>query len=90
MKRILAIISGNVIGVFFRRNTKIKADSLNLKGYIKNLPNGNVEALFEGEDSSIKKIIEYLKNPGFTKVISLKIKEEKYQGNYDNFEIEYI
>ncbi len=90
MKHILVEISGNVQGVFFRRNTKIKADSLNLKGYVKNLSNGNVEALFEGEDDSIKKIIEYLKNPSFTKVNSLKIKEKTNQKSYDNFEIEYI
>jgi len=50
MKRAHLFISGKVQGVFFRAFTKEVADSLGLKGWVRNLTDGRVEAVFEGEE----------------------------------------
>lgn len=90
MKRINVIISGNVQGVFFRANTKDRADKLGLKGYVRNLPDGSVEAVFEGKESDIKKILEFCrKGPPGAKVENVEVKEETYKGEFDSFEIRY-
>ena len=46
MKRVHVFIYGDVIGVFFRANTRDKAISIGLKGFVKNVSNGEVEAVF--------------------------------------------
>ena len=48
MKCISLIVSGKVQGVFFRANLKNKATELGLKGYAKNLPNGDAEVVAQG------------------------------------------
>lgn len=53
------IIKGRVQGVFFRAETKRTADLLNLTGYVKNLADGSVEALFQGEETAVKKMIQW-------------------------------
>jgi len=53
------LFSGNVQGVGFRFVTKEKAKKLNLKGWVKNLADGKVEAVFQGEN--IERIIKELK-----------------------------
>ncbi len=89
MKRIHLFIYGNVTGVFFRANTQDKAISLGLNGFIKNIEQGKVEAVFEGSKSSIKEIIKFCKNPGFTNINKVEVKEESYKGEFNNFEIVY-
>jgi len=55
------IVSGDVIGVGFRFHTRIKARNLDLKGFVKNLDSGEVEAVFEGEEGNVKEMIEWCK-----------------------------
>ena len=88
MKRIHVFIYGDVIGVFFRANIREKARALDLKGYVKNLED-RVEAVFEGPGDKIKEIIEFCKNPGFTEVDRVEVKEEPYKGEFNSFTIEY-
>ena len=85
MKSIHLIVSGRVQGVFFRANIKRKADELNLKGYAKNLENGDVEVVVEGSEEKINELIEFIKNgPGISKVKDITLKETK-QKNFENF-----
>ncbi len=58
-KRIHLLIKGKVQGVWYRLNTKKKADELGIKGYAKNLPNGDVEVVAEGPKSKLKQLLEY-------------------------------
>jgi len=53
------IIKGRVQGVFFRVYTRDEAKRLNLKGWVKNLTDGTVEALFIGDKESIDQIINW-------------------------------
>ncbi len=50
---------GRVQGVYFRANCEEKARSLALEGYVRNLPGGAVEAVFEGEKELVEECIEW-------------------------------
>lgn len=58
-------VLGFVQGVGFRQFVKRKARELNLSGFVKNLPDGRVEALFQGAKEDLDKIIEYCKKGPF-------------------------
>jgi acylphosphatase len=66
MHRVRVYITGKVQRVFFRASTKRKAEGLGLGGWVRNLADGRVEAVFEGETDSIDGIIEWCKkgSPG--------------------------
>jgi len=90
MKRIHLIIRGKVQGVFYRDNTQKKASELNLKGYVKNLPNGTVEAVAEGSEDKLAKLIEFCKNnPGYSNVSKVDVKEEKPANEFESFEVRF-
>ncbi len=58
-KQALLNITGHVQGVFYRAHAKEKADQLHLTGYIKNMPDGSVEALIYGKEEDIKSFIDW-------------------------------
>jgi acylphosphatase len=81
-------VSGKVQGVFFRENTREKAAEFGLNGFIRNLQNGKVEAIFEGEKEKIEKIIQWIKKgPETTQVENIEINWQNYKGEFKNFEI---
>ena len=57
--RVHVFVSGMVQGVFFRQKTKRQAESLGVNGWVRNLPDGRVEAVFEGEEEAVKALVEY-------------------------------
>lgn len=57
--RIHVIISGKVQGVWYRASTKQKADELGIYGWVRNMANGNVEAVFEGEKQALDEMIAW-------------------------------
>jgi len=90
MKNIRAhvIISDNVQNVGFRFNTRIKARNLGLTGWIKNLPDGDVESVFEGEEDKVKGIIEWFKKgPFLSKINDVKVEFNEYKAEFESFEI---
>ena len=89
MKSIHLIVSGKVQGVFFRANVKDKATELELVGYSKNLADGNVEIVAQGNEEKINKLIKFIKNnPGHSKVREMKINHKEIK-NFKSFEIRY-
>jgi len=90
MKKIRAhiYIKGRVQGVFYRFWVKKFADKLGIYGWIKNLENGQVEAVFEGEKSKVEKIIEESKKgPRQAGVESVDVSREKAKEIFDSFDI---
>lgn len=91
MVRAHVIISGMVQGVFFRAYTREWARELGVNGWVKNLPDGRVEAIFEGEEGRVKEIIERCKKgPPMAVVENVDVRWEEYKGEFDDFEIKYI
>lgn len=91
MKRAHIFISGRVQGVFFRANTRKKALDLGLTGWVKNLRDGRVEAVFEGDESAVKKIVEWChKGPPHAKVTNVDADwSEEPSGEFVSFSIRY-
>ena len=58
-KRARVRISGRVQGVFFRDSTRGKAQELGLSGYVKNTPDGDVEAVFEGPRETVEEMVRW-------------------------------
>jgi acylphosphatase len=84
--RFHVFISGKVQGVFFRRNTIKEAEKLGVYGWVKNLSDGRVEAVFEGDTVSVKKILEWVKRgPLFAKVENFISAQEEYRGEFSSF-----
>jgi acylphosphatase len=83
-------ISGMVQGVFFRSETRHEAKKLNVKGWVRNLPDGKVEAVFEGEQENVKELIEFCRRgPPGARVTDIDIIWENYTGEFRNFEVRY-
>ena len=59
MKRAQVVVRGSVQGVFFRAETRDRARSLGLAGWVRNAADGTVEAAFEGDDERVESMIEW-------------------------------
>lgn len=80
-------ISGQVQGVGFRRYIKGRAIRLNLSGWVKNLPDRRVEAVFNGDRENIEKMLEVLRvGPFLADVTHLQV-EEIQNENFKTFDI---
>jgi acylphosphatase len=81
--------AGTVQGVFFRDFVKTNADELRVKGYVKNMEDGTVEAVFEGEEGKIDKLIEKCKKePRVARVDKVRIEEAPIK-SHKSFKIDY-
>ena len=58
-KRARVIVRGHVQGVFFRSDARDRAQSLHVAGWIRNVPDGTVEAVFEGEPERVESMVEW-------------------------------
>ncbi|WP_428234901.1 acylphosphatase [Gracilimonas sp.] len=83
-------LSGRVQGVGFRHFTKTKARSLGVKGWVRNLPDGRVEAVFEGDEKLVDQLIEKCKKgPRSAYVQSIDVEEEKSDESYTSFDVKF-
>jgi acylphosphatase len=83
-------VSGRVQGVLFRSETKHEAESLDVKGWVRNLSDGRVEAVFEGDEEAVKVMIEFCRRgPLGATVADVALKWENYTGKFDDFNIKY-
>ena len=90
MKRLHVYISGRVQGVFFRAETQRAAKGFNLTGWVRNMADGRVEVLFEGEDKNIDKMIAWCHiGPPAAQVQEVLIEEKSYTGEFNDFGIKY-
>lgn len=83
-------IRGHVQGVFYRASTQEAAVRLGLEGWVKNLPDGNVEAVFEGPADKVKQAVEWCyKGPPGAKVSKIDEKWSDYTGEFRDFGVKY-
>ena len=88
MRRVHVFISGEVVGVFFRSFIENNAIRLGIKGWVRNIEDDEIEAVFEGKDHAIDKIIELCKDgPASADVESIEIDEGIYSGEFLDFRV---
>ncbi len=88
--QLFVLISGKVQGVGFRNFTQMNAKQLGINGYAKNLPNGKVEVVAEGDKAQLDALVVLLKKgPRFARVDSLDVDERPFTGEYKTFGIRY-
>ena len=84
-RRIVA--RGRVQGVFFRDSTRRLAVSQGVAGWVRNNPDGSVEAVFEGEASAVRRLVAKTREgPGRAEVDDVEVHDEKPEG-LDGFEV---
>jgi acylphosphatase len=84
------LINGRVQGVFYRAFTRNVAAKLGLSGWVKNLYDGGVEAVFEGDRAIIEQAVQHLRmGPPGAHVSDIEIKWEEFSGDEKGFEIRY-
>ena len=84
------IVNGDVQGVFFRQETKQRAEAHDVRGWTRNRNDGTVEAVFEGEEQDVKALIDFSKRgPSRAAVTNVDVKLEAYTGEYKGFKIRY-
>jgi acylphosphatase len=83
-------VSGWVQGIFFRQNTQQKAESHGVTGWVRNLPDGRVEAIFEGEEEDVKALVDFCrKGPRGAVITNVDVTFERFTGEFRNFKVTY-
>ncbi len=83
--------TGKVQGVFFRVNTKEKAQELNLRGWVKNLGNDKVEIVAEGSKQKLKELVEWAKQGSErASVDDIKIQWQENKNEFNKFKIKFL
>ena len=84
------LITGWVQGVFFRQRTKQEAQSRGVNGWIRNLDDGRVEAVFEGEENAVMEMVDFSREgPGGARVTSVDVAFEEFSGEFKDFRVTY-
>ena len=84
MKRVRVLVSGRVQGVFFRAECAQAARAAGVGGFVRNLPDGRVEAVFEGPDEGVERLIGWCREgPAWAEVENVEATEEQEVGERD-------
>jgi acylphosphatase len=83
-------VSGRVQGVNFRQNTRHVASRHRVTGWVRNLPDGRVEAVLEGDEMDVNEVIEWCHvGPPKSTVQDVNVKFQKYTGEFSEFNVNY-
>jgi acylphosphatase len=83
-------VSGRVQGVFFRSETEEEALRRGVTGWVRNTPDGRVEAVFEGEKQKVDELIEFCRHgPPGARVGNVEVTWESYKGEFSGFRTRY-
>jgi len=89
-KRIHIFVTGRVQGVFFRQSTRVMAIKNNVNGWIRNLDDGRVEIVAEGENQNIDNLVNWCKTgPANSRVDEFELSNEDPISEFENFEVKY-
>ena len=89
-KRIHIFVTGRVQGVFFRQSTRVMAIKNNVNGWVRNLDDGRVEIVAEGETQNIDNLVTWCKTgPANSRVDEFKLLDEDFIGEFENFQVKY-
>jgi acylphosphatase len=75
------VVHGRVQGVFFRDSTRRQAEKTGVAGWVRNREDGTVEAVFEGDDDAVARIVDWVREgPGHADVERVEVAEEEPEG----------
>ncbi len=81
-------ISGLVQGVYYRDYTRREAEKLGIRGWVRNLPDGRVEAVFAGLDEAVEQMITWCRRGSpRARVTGVEVRDEPGEANYTGFQI---
>ena len=81
-------VSGQVQGVFFRDSTRERAEQLGLAGWVRNLSDGRVEAIFEGPSEKVREMVRWCEEgPSHAEVEDVEAEIEASEGDLEGFEV---
>jgi acylphosphatase len=84
------IVTGRVQGVFFRLETRRAAERLGVKGWVRNLPDGAVEALLEGDRQAVEALIDWCRQgPPGARVDAVQVEPRAFESRFKTFEIRH-
>ncbi len=88
--RVRLFVTGKVQGVFFRQSLKVMAKKNDVFGWVKNLQDGRVEAVLEGNADNIDILVEWAHGgPANARVEDVEICNEKYTAEFSKFDVLY-
>ncbi len=84
------VVLGRVQGVFFRAETKRAADRIGVSGWVRNLPDGTVEAVFEGTRPQVEQAIAWCREGSpMSRVTDVEVDWQEFSSSSDRFEVKY-
>ncbi len=87
VKRVRVVVTGDVQGVGFRWTCRERATQEAVGGFVRNLPDGRVEAVFEGDEDRVNRMVEWCREgPGFGRVERIEVEDLPPEGQ-DQFVI---
>jgi acylphosphatase len=87
-RRVHVWITGRVQGVFFRAYTRDAAQLIGVTGWVRNLPDGRVEAVFEGVSDKVERMIDWCREGSpMSRIERVDLLEEVYIGDFDGLAI---
>ena len=90
LKRIHIFVTGRVQGVFFRQSARVMAIKNNVNGWVRNLGDGRVEIVAEGQESNLDALVDWCKTgPANSRVDEFELSEENSTDEFENFEVRY-
>jgi acylphosphatase len=89
-QRVRLLVSGNVQGVFFRQALKVVAKKNSVSGWVRNLKDRRVEAVFEGDSKSTNSVIEWTRvGPANSRVDDIEVINEEFKNEFSTFDVLY-
>jgi acylphosphatase len=86
--RAMVTVRGLVQGVAFRYHTRHMAMLLKVTGWVRNLPNGDVQGCFEGNTRDVKALIDWCHDgPVHAEVESVMVENQEFRGEFEDFQV---
>lgn len=84
------LVTGKVQGVFFRQMLKVTAEKNGVRGWVKNLDDGRVEAVLEGNRDDVDSVVQWSRRgPANSRVTDVTIHDEEFAGEFSGFDVRY-
>jgi acylphosphatase len=91
MRTVHVLVSGRVQGVCFRECTRLEGERLDINGWVKNLSDGSVEAIVQGDDDgAVEKMLDWMRHgPQFARVDSFHAEDVNIKERFTHFTVSY-